>query len=62
MKNELITQNKIVYAVASFPRKGKTAFHHQFITPPIAQDFRVNHKIIIMGTNEITIKNEKSLL
>jgi hypothetical protein len=59
--NGIIEQNKVVYAVASFPRKGKTNFYHQFIKDSEAQFFRRHHKIKILGTNEITIKNEKSL-
>jgi hypothetical protein len=57
----IIEQNKVVYAVASFPRRNKTSFHNQFITPPEVKDFRDNHKTIIMGSNEILIKDEKNI-
>ncbi|MDR0865543.1 MAG: hypothetical protein LBO74_11510 [Candidatus Symbiothrix sp.] len=58
----VLEDDKIVYAVASFPRSNKTVFHNQFITPPDIKDFRDNHKMIVMGTNNITIKDEKSIL
>jgi hypothetical protein len=58
----IIAQDKVVYAVASFPRRNKTAFHNHFITPPEVKDFRDNHKTIIMGTNKISIVNDKKII
>jgi hypothetical protein len=57
----IIEPNKVVYAVASFPRRNKTSFHDLFITPPEVKNFRDKHKIIIKGTNEITIKNDYAI-
>jgi len=48
--------------VVSFPRKEKTNFHNHLIKAPEQKKFRDDYKIVIKGTNEITIKNEKSVL
>ena len=58
----IIDSDKIVYAVVSFPRKAKTNFHNQFIKTFEQKKFRDDYKIMVKGTNEITIKNEKSIL
>ena len=57
----LIPENKIVYAVASFPRKDKTDFHNQLIKNTERKQFREKYKVMIKGTNEITIKNSTSI-
>ncbi|MBN2602911.1 MAG: hypothetical protein JXA91_02115 [Candidatus Thermoplasmatota archaeon] len=58
----IIPQDKVVYAIASFPRKGKTNFHNHFIKATEWKKFRDNHKIMIKGTNKITLKNEISVI
>ena len=57
----ILDENKIVYAVASFPRKEKTNFHNHLIKAPEQKLFRDKYKIMIKGTNEVTIKNKKSI-
>lgn len=57
----ILEKNKIVYAVVSFPRKGKTNFHNNLIKSPEQKQFRDDYKIMIKGTNEIRVKNEKSI-
>jgi hypothetical protein len=57
----IIAQNKVVYAVASFPRIEKTNFHSHLIKASEWKQFRDKYKIMIKGTNEITIRNEKSI-
>ena len=59
---EIISQNKVVYAIASFPRKDKTNFHNHFIKATEWKQFREKHKIMIKGTNEITVKNNVSII
>ncbi len=61
-KMNIISQEKIVYAVAAFPRKEKTNFHNQFIKAPEMKQFREKHKIMIKGTNEITVKNNEKII
>ncbi|MCC9018683.1 hypothetical protein [Flavobacterium lipolyticum] len=58
----IISENKIVYAVVSFPRKAKTNFHNHLIKAPEQKQMRDMHKIIIKGTNEITIKNDRIII
>lgn len=58
----IISNDKIVYAIASFPRKSKTNFHNHFIKATEWKQFRQKHKIMIKGTNEITIKNNASII
>ena len=58
----IIPSDKKVYAVVSFPRKGKTNFHNHLIKSPEQKHFRDLHKIMIKGTNEITIKNDRTIL
>jgi hypothetical protein len=58
----IIPQEKIVYAIASFPRKGKTNFHNQFIKATEMKQFREKHKIMIKGTNEITVKDNERII
>lgn len=58
----IIPPKKVVYAVASFPRKGKTNFHNHLIKATEWKKFRDDHKIMIKGTNEITVKNDISIL
>ena len=59
---KIIDDNKLVYAVVSFPRKGKTNFHNHLIKTSEQKKFRDDYKIMIKGTNEITIKDEKTIL
>ncbi len=59
---KIIDKDKIVYAVVSFPRKAKTNFHNHLIKASEWKKFRDDYKIMIKGTNEITIKNERSIL
>lgn len=58
----ILKNNKVVYAVISFPRKDKTNFHNHLIKATEWKQIRDKHKIMIKGTNEITIKNEKSIV
>jgi hypothetical protein len=58
----VLKDDKIVYAVVSFPRKAKTNFHNHLIKTTEWKQIRDRHKIMIKGTNEITIKNRKSIL
>lgn len=58
----IIPQEKIVYAIASFPRKEKTNFHNHFIKATEWKQFRKKHKIMIKGTNEITIKDNERII
>lgn len=58
----IIPQEKIVYAIASFPRKEKTNFHNHFIKATEMKQFREKHKIMIKGTNEITVKNNEKII
>jgi hypothetical protein len=59
---EIIGNDKVVYAVVSFPRKAKANFHNHLIKASEWKKFRDDYKIMIKGTNEITIKNGKSIL
>jgi hypothetical protein len=59
---EIIPQDKVVYAIASFPRKEKTNFHNHFIKATEWKQFREKHKIMIKGTNEITLKNNERII
>ena len=58
----IIPQDKVVYAIASFPRKEKTNFHNNFIKAPEMKQFREKHKIMIRGTNKITVKNNERII
>lgn len=58
----IIPVDKIVYAVVSFPRKEKTNYHNQFIKPPEQKQMRDKYKIMIKGTNEITVKNDRTII
>lgn len=58
----IIPQDKVVYAIASFPRKGKTNFHNQFIKASEMKQFRDKYKIMIRGTNEITVKDNGRII
>ena len=58
----IISEKKVVYAVASFPRKDKTNFHNHLIKATEWKKFRDDHKIMIKGTNQITVKNNISIL
>ncbi|GAG91688.1 unnamed protein product, partial [marine sediment metagenome] len=57
----IIPKNKVVYAIASFPRKDKTNFHNQLIKAPEKKQIRDKYKVMIKGANEITIKNKNSI-
>lgn len=58
----IIPQNKVVYAIASFPRKDKTNFHNHLIKATERKQFRDKYKVMIKGTNEITVKNDVSII
>jgi hypothetical protein len=58
---KIINVNKVVHAIVSFPRKGKTNFHNHLIKTSEWKKIRNDHKIVIKGTNEVTIKNERSI-
>lgn len=58
----IIPNNKVVYAIASFPRKGKTNFHNHFIKATEWKQFRDKYKMMIKGTNKITVKNSVSII
>lgn len=58
----IIPQDKIVYAIASFPRKEKTNFHNHFIKATEWKQFREKYKIMIKGTNKITVKDTVSII
>lgn len=57
-EKRIIPQNKVVYAIASFPRKDKTNFHNHLIKPPEWKQIRDKYKVMIKGTNEIKVKND----
>jgi hypothetical protein len=57
----LLEADKKVHAVISFPRK-KTDFYRNIITQGIRQQFLHQHKIIIRGSNIVTVKNNKSIV
>ncbi|NDV46880.1 hypothetical protein D0T49_07445 [Paludibacter sp. 221] len=58
----IISKNKIVYAIASFPRRNKTDFHSHFIKISEVKKFLDSHNIIIKGTNKITIQDKQIIL
>lgn len=58
----IISPDKVVYAIASFPRKDKTNFHNQLIKAAERKEFRDKYKVMIKGTNEITVKNSVSII
>lgn len=58
----IIPQDKVVYAIASFLRKEKTNFHNHFIKATEWKQFREKHKVMIKGTNLVTIKNKIRLV
>lgn len=58
----IIDREKVVYAIASFPQRNKTSFHSHMIKPPEVKKFLDKYKITIKGTNEIHIKNSKSII
>jgi hypothetical protein len=58
----IIPQSKVVYAIASFPRKDKTNFHNQLIKAPERKEFRDKYKVMIIGANKITVKNSVSII
>ena len=53
--NNIIAQNKKVYANISFPRRNKVDYYNQLIKNP--KDFCDKYKIILRGTNNLKIKN-----
>jgi hypothetical protein len=55
----IIAQDKKVYANISFPRRTKTDFYNQLIKNP--KEFLDRHKIILRGTNRLTIRNCKTI-
>ena len=58
----IISEDKVVYAIASFPRKGKTNFHNHFIKATEWKQFRQKYKVMIKGTNKITVKSSVSII
>jgi hypothetical protein len=58
----ILDENKVVYAVISFPRKEKTNYHNHLIKASEWKRFRDDYKIMIKGTNEVRVKNEKNIL
>ena len=60
-EKKIIDNNKVVYAIVSFPRKEKTNFHNHLIKASEWKQFRDNYKIMIKGTNEVMIKNDESI-
>nr|WP_321520737.1 hypothetical protein [uncultured Macellibacteroides sp.] len=58
---EVIPKGKNAHAVISFPNKTKTNYYNQIIHQGDRTAFLHQHKIIIMATNTITIKNNRSL-
>lgn len=58
----IIPKDKVVYAIASFPRKDKINFHSQLIKAYERKQFRDKYKVMIKGTNEITVKNNVSIV
>ena len=59
---KIISSDKVVYAIASFPRKTKTNFHNHFIKATEWKKFREEYKIMIKGTNKMIIKNDKRII
>ena len=57
----ILDNDKIVYAAVSFPRNAKTDFHKHLIKATEWKQFRDSYKIIVKGTNEITVKNDKRI-
>lgn len=60
-EQNLISLNKRVHAVISFPRKNKSTFHNQLVKTNERKYFFDKHRIILKGTNTITIKSNTSL-
>lgn len=58
----ILDANKIVHAVVSFPRKAKTNYHNHLIKASEWKQFRDNYKIMLKGTNEVRVKNERSVI
>jgi len=58
---KIISDNKRVYANISFPRRNKTDFYTQLIKPGEAKRFLDSYKIFIRGTNNLKIKNNKTI-
>jgi len=59
---KIIASNKYVYANISFPRRDKTSFYNQFIKQPEIKEFLFKHKIFILGTNNLKIKNKTTIV
>jgi hypothetical protein len=57
----LLEKDKKVHAIISFPRK-KVDFHRNIITQGERQQFLHQYKIIIRGTNTVTVKNNKNIV
>jgi len=57
----IIDSDKVVYAVVSFPRKDKTNFHYKLISPPEQKHLRDTYKIMIKGTNKISVINDRKI-
>ena len=58
--NNILTQDKRVYANISFPRY-KTEFFNQLVKGGEPKSFLDKHKIFIRGTNKLKIKNEQTI-
>ena len=55
----IITRNKKVYANISFPKSDKINYYNQLIKNP--KEFRDKYKIILRGTNTLSIKNSTTI-
>jgi hypothetical protein len=58
----LIARDKNVHALISFPNRNKVDYYNQLIQQGERQWFLHQHKIIIKGTNILTIKNNRVLI
>lgn len=57
-EKHILEEDKVVYAVVSFPRKEKANYHSHLIPASEWKRFRDDYKIMIKGTNAIRIKDE----
>jgi disulfide oxidoreductase YuzD len=59
---KIIAEDKKVYAVISFPNRNKVDFYNQLIQQEERKEFFDKYRIIIKGTNRLTVKDEKHLI
>ena len=57
---QIISHDKKVFANISFPRRNKTDFYNQLIKDP--KYFIDEYKIILYGTNKLTIKSDVEIV